>query len=109
MSAGFVVVADEADVTEGRIQGVFVVGHPVVLCMVRGRIYACSAECTQDEGADLALGTLDGYHLQCPEHGCVFDVRSGRVISPPAEEALPTYELKVEGGHVWVAHRPRGF
>lgn len=107
--AGFVIVADEANVTEGEVKAVFVLGHPVVLCMVRGRIYACSAECTHDEAADLAQGKLVGYHLTCPEHGCGFDVRSGRVIAPPAEEPLPTHEVKIEGGHVWVANRPRGF
>jgi nitrite reductase/ring-hydroxylating ferredoxin subunit len=72
-------------------------------------MYACSAECTYDETVDLAQGALDGYHLRCPAHGCEFDVRSGRITNPPAEEPLPTYEVRVEGGQVWVAHRPRGF
>lgn len=107
--AGFVVVADEADVAEGEVRGAFVVGHPIVLCMVRGRVYACSSECTHDEGGDLSRGRLDAYHLVCPEHGCEFDVRSGRVVSGPAEEGLPNYEVRVENGHVWVAQRPRGF
>lgn len=109
MPAGFVVVADEAEVAEGEVRGAFVNGHPIVLCMVRGRVYVCSSECTHDEDGDLSRGSLDGYHLRCPEHGCEFDVRSGRVISGPAEEPLPSYEVRVEGGHIWVAHRPRGF
>jgi 3-phenylpropionate/trans-cinnamate dioxygenase ferredoxin subunit len=106
---GFVLVADEAEVGEGEIKGVYVVGHPVALCRVRGKIYACSAECTYEEGADLTQGKLEGFHLTCPEHGCTFDVRSGRIVNPPAEEPLPTYECRVENGRVWVAQRPRGF
>ncbi len=106
--AGFVVVADEADLAEGEVRSVFVMGHPVVLCKVRARLYACSAECTYDEGGDLSQGRLDGYHLSCPAHGCEFDVRSGRIASAPAEEPLPTYECRVESGKVWVSHRPRG-
>ena len=106
--AGFVAVADETELTEGEVRGVFVMGHPVALCLVRGKVYACSAECTYDDGGDLSAGGLDGYHLGCPAHGCEFDVRSGRIVNPPAEEPLPTYECKVENGKVWVSHRPRG-
>ena len=108
MPGGFVVVADEAELAEGEVRNVFVMGHPVLLCKVRGKLYACSAECTYDEGSDLAQGNLDGYHLRCPDHGCEFDVRSGRIVSPPAEEPLPTYDCKVENGKIWVSHRPRG-
>ena len=109
MPAGFVLVADDAAVVEGEVAGVFATGHPVVLCRVRGKVYACSSECTYDDGADLAQGRLDAYHLRCPAHGCEYDIRSGRVIAGPAEEPLPTYEVRSEGGHIWVAHRPRGF
>ena len=108
MPAGFVAIADEAELTEGEVRGVFVMGHPVVVCLVRGKVYACSAECTHDEGGDLSAGRLDGYHLGCPAHGCAFDVRSGRIVHPPAEEPLPTYECRVDNGKVWVSHRPRG-
>lgn len=108
MPAGFVVVADESELAEGEVRGVFVLGHPVALCQVRGKVYACSAECTYDDGADLSQGTLDGHNLGCPAHGCVFDVRSGRIVVPPAEEPLPTYECRVESGKVWVFNRPRG-
>ena len=109
MSVGFVVVADEVEMDSDGMKEVFVHGHPVLLCRVGGRLYACSAECTHEDGADLVDGSLDGFHLKCPEHGCLFDVRSGRVLGPPAEEPLATYELKVDGGHIWVATRPRGF
>ncbi len=109
MPAGFVLVADEADIGEGEVAGAFATGHPVVLCRVRGKIYACSSECTFDDGGDLSKGELDAYRLKCPDHGCEFDIRSGRIISGPADEQLPTYEVRIEGGHVWVSHRPRGF
>lgn len=106
--AGFVAVAVESDVPEGGLVEVFVSGQPVVLCRVRDRIYACSAECTHDEESDLSQGTLNGYDLRCPEHGCEFDIRSGRILNPPAEDPLPTYEVRVENGHILVSHRPRG-
>lgn len=108
MPAGFIAVADESEVPEGALVEVFVSGQPVVLCRVRDRIYACSAECTLDEESDLSQGTLDGYDLRCPVHGCEYDIRSGRILGPPAEDPLPTYEVRLENGRILVAHRPRG-
>lgn len=109
MPAGFEVVADETEVGEGEVRAIHVAAHPLLLCRVRGRLYACSAECTHEEGGDLSDAPLDGHTLTCPSHGCGFDVRSGRITRPPADEPLPTYEVRVEAGRIWVAHRPRGF
>jgi nitrite reductase/ring-hydroxylating ferredoxin subunit len=107
--AGFEAVLDDAELAEGELRIVHVLGQALVLCRVRGRPYACSGECTFEDGGDLGAGHLDGYSLRCPVHGCVFDVRSGRIVSPPADEQLPTYEVRSEGGRLFVAHRPRGF
>ena len=109
MPVGFVAVAADSDVAEGQVVEVFVGGQPVLLCRVRDRVYACSAECTYDEESSLTTGVLRGYDLVCPHHGCEFDIRSGRVLNPPAEDPLPTYEARVDGGRILVAQRPRGW
>ena len=41
------------------------------------------------EGGPLADGTLDGYNVECPWHNSKFDVRTGEVTSPPANEPEP--------------------
>ena len=83
-------------------------GQPVALCRVGGRVYACSAVCTHDE-ADLTEGTLTGQQIACPACGSTFDFRTGRVLVPPAEEPLATFEVRLENGQALVATRPRGY
>lgn len=108
MPAGFLPVAREEEVVEGQIRVVYVLGQPVALCRVGARIHACSAVCTHEDG-DLEGGQLRGHQLICPLHGSVFDCRTGRVLSPPAEEPLATFEVRVERGTVYVATRPRNY
>jgi NADPH-dependent 2,4-dienoyl-CoA reductase/sulfur reductase-like enzyme len=45
---------------------------------------------------------LSGYTLTCPSHNARFDLRDGRLLSPPALNDLAVHEVKVEKGKVWV-------
>jgi glycine betaine catabolism B len=67
-----------------------------VLLMLREKYYAIGSICTH-EGGPLADGTLEGYEVECPWHQSKFDVRTGEVTSPPANEPEPAYEVKVDG------------
>ncbi len=96
--------AAEADLAEGRLVEVTVGDRQVLLVRTGGRIQACAAECPHYKG-HLARGVLSGHTLTCPSHNARFDVRDGRLLSPPALSDLATYEVKVEEGKVWV--RPR--
>lgn len=40
--------------------------------------------------------------MTCPWHGAEFDVTSGDVLAPPADEDEPTYEVRVDGDEVQV-------
>ena len=40
--------------------------------------------------------------LTCPWHASIFNVKSGEVIEEPAENAIPTYEVRVEGDEIQV-------
>ncbi len=73
----------------------------VLLCHVGGKFYALSDRCTHDDGP-LGDGPLDGYCIACPRHGAKFDIRDGRVMSMPATQPTSAYEVKVEGGDVFV-------
>ena len=50
----------------------------------------------------LADGILSGYEVECPWHGSKFDVRTGEVTSPPANEPEPSYEIKVDGNQILI-------
>ena len=78
----------------------------VALCNVDGELYAIEDVCTH-QFAYLSEGGLEGEQIKCPLHGAKFDVKTGEAKSLPAVKAVPTHELKVEDGHVYVALNPK--
>jgi nitrite reductase/ring-hydroxylating ferredoxin subunit len=102
----YVAVADAAELAEGALRSVEVDGRPVLLAKVGGAIYAIGGVCTHQH-ALLAEGDLDGEVVTCPLHMSGFDVRTGEATSPPATEAVPVYDVRVEGGKVLVSARPK--
>jgi NADPH-dependent 2,4-dienoyl-CoA reductase/sulfur reductase-like enzyme/nitrite reductase/ring-hydroxylating ferredoxin subunit len=86
----------------------------ILLVRIGKRIHACGAMCTH-YGGPLAEGFLLGSTVTCPWHNASFDLETGRMLRPPALEAVPCYPVKVEDGQVYVgeakeprAPRPRG-
>ena len=96
-------VAEETSLGENQLLSVELSnGERVCLVRVNGEVFAISDRCTHAE-YPLSDGSVGSdYHLECALHGAVFDVRDGSVQSPPAEEPVRTYEVKVEGGEIWV-------
>src|SRR5579875_395944 len=64
-------------------------GLPVLVCAVRGTLYAYRDACAAC-GRSLAAGTLQREHLTCPGCGCRYDVRlAGRSVDDPAVHLDP--------------------
>jgi len=78
-----------------------VAGRAVALYHLEDGFYATDAICSHAQ-AVLTDGQLRGGRVVCPLHGARFDVRSGRVLSPPAFRPLRTYPVQVEDGAVFV-------
>jgi len=68
------------DLKEGKPIRLNVSGKEVVLVMVSGKVYAMDAACSH-EGAPLEQGTINGYHLTCPWHQAIFDIRTGKAAA----------------------------
>jgi 3-phenylpropionate/trans-cinnamate dioxygenase ferredoxin subunit len=66
-----------------------------------GTLYAIEDRCSHDDGP-LAEGTLHPERcvLECPRHGSLFDLRTGRPVTLPAYEAVETFPVRVEDGIV---------
>jgi nitrite reductase/ring-hydroxylating ferredoxin subunit len=45
---------------------------------------------------------LDGELIECPLHAARFDVRTGKVLDPPATEDLKTFPVRVVDGEIQV-------
>ena len=65
----------------------------------RGEILAIEDRCSHDDG-DLVEGELDetGCTVECPRHGSVFDLKTGKPLNLPAYEPVDTFPVSVEDG-----------
>lgn len=93
--------AKTEDVQVSQMMAVEVNDERVCLANVNGKYYAIGNVCTH-MGGPLAEGKLEDYIVQCPWHGSRFDIRSGKVVRPPAMKPEPTYEVKVESNDVLI-------
>ena len=100
--AEFVTVAQTTDVPPGSIILVELDDEGVAIANVNGEFYAFDAECTH-AGGPLDEGDLEGGTVICPWHGGEFDVKSGKVLAPPAQEEVSTYQVRVEGIDIKIA------
>ena len=64
-------------------------------------LYATDGWCTHEQ-AHLADGLVLGSLIECPKHNGRFDYRTGEAKRTPACVNLRTYEVRVEGGVIFV-------
>src|SRR5215470_15832569 len=101
MLDGFVPVAKASELQPGQMKWVAVDGERRVLANVEGAFYAISDVCGH-RNAPLSRGRLQGYVIECPLHFAQFDVRTGELVNGPVSTPVPTYEVRVEGGTVYL-------
>lgn len=102
----FVPVCKAADLSPGSMTWVAVDRERVLLANIEGTFYALSDVCGHLR-APLSRGRLDGYRVECPLHFACFDVRTGALISGPVATDVPTYQVRVEAGTVYVNSQPQ--
>jgi nitrite reductase/ring-hydroxylating ferredoxin subunit len=73
---------------------VSVQGKSIALFNVEGQFFALDHTCTH-RGGPLAEGEISGHDVTCPWHGARFDVRTGEVVGPPAQQAVARYGVRV--------------
>ena len=82
-----------------------------MLSNLEGTFHAIGEECTH-EGGLLSEGYVEGTEVECPNHGSLFDLKTGENTGPPVTENVPRYSVRVEGDDVlgwpvWVVDRPK--
>jgi naphthalene 1,2-dioxygenase system ferredoxin subunit len=92
--AGWVRAASRAELPPGEVLGVELAGRPIALYDVDGNVFATDNICTHAY-ARLSDGWLDGDLIECPLHAARFEVRTGKVLDPPATEDLKTYPVRI--------------
>jgi 3-phenylpropionate/trans-cinnamate dioxygenase ferredoxin subunit len=90
--------------TSGSAIRIEVDGEPVAVFNVGGTFYAIGAVCPH-EGGPLEEGEVENGEVTCPWHGSVFDLKTGRVLTPPARKDVQAYDVRIEGNSLTVSPR----
>jgi nitrite reductase/ring-hydroxylating ferredoxin subunit len=99
---GYTKVAAVGDIAPGSMKTVRVGVSAVALANVDGEFFAIGDVCSHQQCSLGSEGALDGNVVICGCHGSQFDVGTGHVMAPPATQDVPTYDVKIDGGNVWV-------
>jgi nitrite reductase/ring-hydroxylating ferredoxin subunit len=100
----WVAVAKVDDLPEGGMIGATIEGVDVLVANLGGHYRAIGSECTH-ASCDLHDGELDAEEgvVTCACHGSMFDLETGAVVAPPADEPEPVYQVRVDGDELQVA------
>ncbi|VCU70879.1 Naphthalene 1,2-dioxygenase/salicylate 5-hydroxylase systems, ferredoxin component [Pigmentiphaga humi] len=100
--AGWIAVAGYEEVPEDGTLASRMEDVSVCLYKVEGEIYATDNQCTHGD-AELSEGLIqDGCLIECPLHEGMFDIRTGKAVSPPCTRDIRSYEAKVEGAVIYL-------
>src|SRR5438445_13783955 len=96
--------ADELQPGDRRI--VEVDGRKVGVFNVGGELYGIEDRCSHDDGP-LAEGPFDPEQrtVECPRHGSLFDLTTGRPRTLPAYLPVDTFEVLVDDGTIKLEFR----
>lgn len=94
-------VCKSEELPEGEMRLVEAEGLKIGVFNVGGDLYAIEDRCSHDDGP-LAEGTFDPATctVECPRHGSLFDLKSGRPKTLPAFAPVDTFEVRVEDGEI---------
>ena len=91
-----------SEVPEDGALGVEVDDTPVAIVRAGDDVFALHDVCSHAEVA-LSEGEIYDHTLECWLHGSCFDLRTGKPTNPPATQAVPTYQVKIEDDEVYVS------
>ena len=97
----FIALGKADEVPEGETRSFDANGVPVAVANVDGSFFAFDDTCPHRQ-CSLSEGELEDTTIVCPCHGSEFDIRSGKVVNPPARDPVQTYELRVQDGEIQI-------
>jgi 3-phenylpropionate/trans-cinnamate dioxygenase ferredoxin subunit len=97
----FVHLASLKDLQTRKLLCVKTGSYRILIALAEGTVYAVDDMCTHED-ASLSKGSLHADCVKCPLHGSRFRLSSGEALDDPAEEALNTYPVNIEGDDIMV-------
>ena len=98
MATEFVTATKTSELAAGSVTAIDVRSIRIAVANVGGTYYAFDDECTHEQCSLAEYGELAGTTLTCTCHGSEFDVRTGKVLAPPATVPVKVYPVRVTGG-----------
>lgn len=101
MEQQYVRLARLDELANDDITAFTVEGQTIAVARIGTEVYAIDDQCSHS-GCPLSEGIVEGHTITCPCHGSEFDLKTGEVLSLPADEPVACYAVKVEGEDVYV-------
>ena len=101
---GWIAVCDASEIREGRARMALVSGERIAVFRYEGRI-SCVSNVCQHQNGPLGEGKIVDGCITCPWHGYQYLPDSGQ-SPPPFTEKIPTFNVRVIEGRVYVDPRP---
>lgn len=102
---GFVRACAVEDIPDNRARIVTLSGERVAIFRYDGKVAAVSNVC-QHQNGPLGEGRVVNGCITCPWHGYQYRPEDGQ-SPPPFTEKVPTFEVRVDRGEVWIDPVPR--
>ncbi len=103
-SDGFIRACAVDEIREKRARIVCLAGERVAIFRYDGKVSAVSNAC-QHQNGPLGEGKIVDGCITCPWHGYQYSPESG-ASPPPFTEKVPTFNVQVKAGAVWIDPRP---
>jgi 3-phenylpropionate/trans-cinnamate dioxygenase ferredoxin subunit len=97
MATEFVAAIKTSEIPVDSVKAIDVRGARIAVANVGGVYYAFDDACTHEQCSLTEMGELSGTTVTCTCHGSEFDVRTGKVLAPPATVPVQVYPTRVEG------------
>ncbi len=98
-----VTVCEISKLPPGETRLIEAAGRKIGVFNSNGTYYAIEDRCSHDDG-QLAEGEFDAEEctVECPRHGSLFDLKTGRPKTLPAYDPVSTFPVTVDGDKIMV-------
>jgi 3-phenylpropionate/trans-cinnamate dioxygenase ferredoxin subunit len=93
-----------SSLVDGKPQKVSLGEKDVCVARIGDEVFAVADICTHSD-ASLSEGEVSKYKIECWLHGAEFDLRTGEAVTPPAVQALETFEVRRDGDTVTISQK----
>ena len=94
-------VCTTEDIPPDEVRRFEVNGKRVAVYHLPLGFFATDDTCSHEEYS-LSEGFVDDNTIECPEHGAVFDIQTGKAMTLPATQPIKVYRVVVEGDEIFV-------